>query len=309
MSLAFEFLKTLFKDQIPDYSKRTIKLWMQDRIGGNVLVALGLVIGISVTYWSSASHISNLNERYEMCQERVSDTKDRCEANLKINESMNKVLSYTIEHKDVPAVKLFYDQQGKKQLESVRGLDFGNLTETDKPNVHTPPTEQEVDEQNSKEDLEQKTSAGNEAPKSGLSAQQYLVSCLIRAANEYNVPAAVLIGMMHIEGGKSGEEQKQKNGASKLGLYMISSSYIPQLGELWDVRNEKALASVRDNSCVNVNVAAWILSQKIEETGSLYNGIQKFHSNSSQEGKAFADKVISKMDSLGLVKRGSPSVH
>ncbi len=132
---------------------------------------------------------------------------------------------------------------------------------------------------------------------------QALAACLMIAANTYQVPPAVMIGIMHVEGGHIGQEAGPNfNGTFDLGPMQVNSYWLPQLARQWRVDQYTARTWVRDNGCVNVHVAAWILRQKIVETGSLYGGIAHYHSASPGLGYRYAAKVIAVMERKGLIR-------
>lgn len=135
-----------------------------------------------------------------------------------------------------------------------------------------------------------------------------LAACLILASNTYQVPPAVMIGIMHVESGRIGQEiGPNTNGTFDLGPMQVNSRWVPSLAKHWGVDQKTAKGWVRDNGCVNVHVAAWILKQKISEAGSLYGGIARYHSATPQYGRRYAAKVIAAMDKKGLINHSNAS--
>ena len=133
-------------------------------------------------------------------------------------------------------------------------------------------------------------------------AIQALATCLFMASNTYQVPAAVMIGIMQIEGGHIGQEAgPNADGSYDLGPMQVNTQWLPKLSQIWHVDRHTARAWVRDNGCVNVHVAAWILKQKIAESGSLFGGIARYHSASRALGTAYAEHVLSVMKHRGLI--------
>jgi hypothetical protein len=127
------------------------------------------------------------------------------------------------------------------------------------------------------------------------------------AANTYHVPAAVMIGIMHVEGGRVGQEAgPNRNGSYDLGPMQVNTRWLPLLQQTWRVSAHTARTWVRDDGCVNVHVAAWILRQKMDESGSLWGGIAAYHSATPRHGVPYANKVIAVMDRKGLVKHDVP---
>lgn len=136
---------------------------------------------------------------------------------------------------------------------------------------------------------------------------QALAACLLLAAHTYEVPPAVMIGIMHVEGGRVGQQVGPNvNGTYDLGPMQVNTRWLPELARIWKVNVPTAKAWVRDDGCVNVHVAAWILKQKMMETGSLYSGIAYYHSATPDKGNRYASKVIAAMERKGLIKHDEP---
>lgn len=136
---------------------------------------------------------------------------------------------------------------------------------------------------------------------------QALAACLLAAAHTYQVPPAVMIGIMQVEGGHVGQAAGPNfNGTYDLGPMQVNTLWVPKLATIWHVSNGTAHQWVRDDGCVNVHVAAWILKQKIAETGSLYGGIAHYHSATPGEGARYANRVVTVMDRKGLVDHNEP---
>ena len=139
-----------------------------------------------------------------------------------------------------------------------------------------------------------------------------LATCLLLSAQYYNVPPAVLIGIMHVEGGRVGQQVgPNKNNTYDLGPMQVNTHWIPQLAKTWNIDMSQAHRLVRDDGCVNVRVSAWILSKKIKQAGSLLGGIAYYHSATPHRGSAYAAKVIRAMERKGLIKRdtGTPKTY
>lgn len=140
-----------------------------------------------------------------------------------------------------------------------------------------------------------------------MSPLQIFASCLMMAAQTYTVPPQVMVGILHVEGGKVGQEVGPNfNGTYDLGPMQVNSRWLPTLAATWHVDQGTARRWVRDNSCVNLHVSAWILRQKIEEaSGNLFYGIARYHSATPQFGHVYAAKVIRAMERHGLIDYGN----
>jgi len=130
-----------------------------------------------------------------------------------------------------------------------------------------------------------------------------LATCLFLAAQQYQIPPAVLIGILHTEGGKAGQAVgPNKNGTYDLGPMQINTIWLDELSKKWNVPKATARRWVQDDACVNVGVAAWILRQKVNETGALSKGIAYYHSATPHIGRRYWRKVMGNMKTAGLIR-------
>ena len=132
---------------------------------------------------------------------------------------------------------------------------------------------------------------------------QTLATCIFLASQTYSLPPAVLVGISMVEGGKVGQQVKNKNGSYDLGPMQINTLWLPELAKTWGVSRSRAWQLVRDDACTNVHVAAWILRKKTIEAGSLYQGIAHYHSKTPKHGLPYRKKVVAMMHKHGLMKR------
>ena len=96
-----------------------------------------------------------------------------------------------------------------------------------------------------------------------------LASCLILAAQTYNVPPAVLYGIYKVEGGKVGMANRNTNGTYDLGPMQINTVWLKELTKHWRVNQKTAIHWLQNDECTNVGGAAWILRSHLDETKSL----------------------------------------
>ena len=123
------------------------------------------------------------------------------------------------------------------------------------------------------------------------------------ASQTYNVPPAVMIGIMHVEGGRVGQQGGPNgNGSYDLGPMQVNSRWLPELARHWRVDLATARRAVRDDGCTNVKVAAWILQRMIADAGSLYKGIAWYHSATPGKGTRYARKVVNVLERKGLIR-------
>lgn len=130
-------------------------------------------------------------------------------------------------------------------------------------------------------------------------------TCLMLAAQTYAVPPQVLVGILHVEGGRIGQQVANKNGSYDLGPMQINSLWVPQLADTWKIPQKKAWQLLRDDGCTNVNVAAWILRQHLTETGSLAKAVAYYHSRTPSKGQKYKTKVVEVMRKKGLLAKSA----
>ncbi|MDB5478439.1 MAG: BfpH [Alphaproteobacteria bacterium] len=130
-----------------------------------------------------------------------------------------------------------------------------------------------------------------------------IATCLMLAAQTYSVPPAVIVGIMQVEGGRIGQVVgPNKNGTFDLGPMQINTMWLPSLAKYWRVNYNTAYRMVKDDPCVNVNVAAWILRQRLNESRNLTLAIAHYHSKTPRFGYVYARKVIGAMRGLNLIQ-------
>lgn len=128
-------------------------------------------------------------------------------------------------------------------------------------------------------------------------------ACLMIAAQTYQVPPQVLVGILHVEGGRIGQQVANKNGTYDLGPMQINTLWVPELAKNWRVPQRVAYQWLRDDGCTNVNVAAWILRQHLTETGSLAKAVANYHSKTPTLGANYKRKVVEVMRAKGLLAK------
>jgi hypothetical protein len=129
-------------------------------------------------------------------------------------------------------------------------------------------------------------------------SEHELAVCIFAAAKMYTVPPALLLSLISAEGGATGEKTPVADHSQDLGLLQINSSWIPQLAKAWDVSRDMAMHRLRDDSCVNVGIGAWILqSSLISRPGDLHGAIALYrvtahHADPKVVDEAYISKVI-----------------
>lgn len=135
-----------------------------------------------------------------------------------------------------------------------------------------------------------------------MAATKILAACIMMAAQTHDVPPALLVGIYKAEGGKVGQQVKNTNGSYDLGPMQINTIWMPELAKHWGVSEETAKKQVRDDACINVDVAAWILRGHLTRTNNLSTALQHYHSRTPKFGKKYKERVIDHMKKNGLLQ-------
>lgn len=129
-----------------------------------------------------------------------------------------------------------------------------------------------------------------------------LAACIMLAAQNYNVPPAVLTGIYLAEGGRVGQEVSNTNGSYDLGPMQINTIWLGDLSKRWGISKDQARKKVRDDTCANVDVAAWILRGHLDETRNLGQALSHYHSRTPKHGQKYRKRVLDLMKKSGLLK-------
>lgn len=132
-----------------------------------------------------------------------------------------------------------------------------------------------------------------------MSGALTVASCMLLAAQTYQVPAEILLGILQVEGGKIGQEVRNTNGSYDLGPMQINTIWLPELAKIWNVDKAKAKRWVRDDACTNIKVSAWILKQHYRETRDYHKAVRYYHSRTPKFGNAYYDRVVRAMSKRG----------
>ena len=128
-------------------------------------------------------------------------------------------------------------------------------------------------------------------------------TCLMLAAQNYSIPPAVLVGILHVEGGKVGQQVRNTNGSYDLGPMQINTLWTKELSKVWGVPRTTAHRLIRDDACTNVNVAAWIFRRNWNEAKSLSKAIAWYNSRTPHIGYKYKKKVIAAMKRHNLIPK------
>lgn len=111
--------------------------------------------------------------------------------------------------------------------------------------------------------------------------------CFKEASQRYNVPPALLIAIAkHESGGRTTAINHNRNGTRDIGLMQINSAWLPMLAK--HGLQEQDLF----DPCVNVLVAAWILSNNFARLGYNTQGLGAYNAATPWKRERYARQIL-----------------
>lgn len=121
------------------------------------------------------------------------------------------------------------------------------------------------------------------------------LNCINTMANEYKIPAKLIISVLNVEQGKIGLVSKNKNGSIDLGPMQINSRWWPKL-----YRYNITPHDVLYKPCVNIRVGAWILARSIVDGNNILDGVGNYNSHTPLYNHTYTQRVREKYTALQL---------
>jgi soluble lytic murein transglycosylase-like protein len=111
--------------------------------------------------------------------------------------------------------------------------------------------------------------------------------CYQAAAQRYNVPQNLLVAIAkHESGGRTTAINQNRNGTRDIGLMQINSAWLPMLA-----RHGLTEQDLFD-PCVNVLVAAWILSHNFARLGYNTQGLGAYNAVTPWKRELYARQIL-----------------
>ena len=126
------------------------------------------------------------------------------------------------------------------------------------------------------------------------SHEPYTINCVIRAANEYSIPANIVLAIGSVEGGKEGMARQNQNGTYDLGVFQINTTHWSNGGVM--SRTSITQLDVRDNGCFSARVAAWLIRARVDASGgqkSYWTAVADYHSKTPKYNSVYKKKLVS----------------
>lgn len=103
-------------------------------------------------------------------------------------------------------------------------------------------------------------------------ASGVIMSCLMAAGQQYNVPPRLLESIAHVESNYRADAiNRNKNGTFDVGVMQINSSWLPKLQKYGIELNDLY------DPCTNIHVGAWILANEVARYGYNWEAIGAYN--------------------------------
>lgn len=124
------------------------------------------------------------------------------------------------------------------------------------------------------------------------------VQCFTHAAEGNGIDPLVLLAVLKVEGGRAGEVAINSNGSMDLGPMSINTVWLPLFAKRLGLSEESTMHRLATDGCANAMAAAWILKQKIDKKGSVWEGVAHFHSSNPRVQAPYLKKVQASFEQI-----------
>jgi hypothetical protein len=138
----------------------------------------------------------------------------------------------------------------------------------------------------------------------------YVRNCLIAAGNAYHEPAALLVVLLNVEGGRLGAVSLNTNRTVDIGPMQVNDIWVPKVAAHWATTPRAAYLALRDNFCANVEAGAWILRMGLDEArGDVWEGVGFYHSHDPDQKRSYLAAVLKqalRLEEASRPRRAAP---
>lgn len=119
------------------------------------------------------------------------------------------------------------------------------------------------------------------------------IDCVIDAANQYEVPANILLAIASIENGKNGQFVKNSNGSYDLGHFQINTIHFKPRG-VFHGKPGLNPRTAAEYGCYNAQLAAFLLRRALKSTVSkdYWTRAAAYHSATPKYNAIYKRKLI-----------------
>lgn len=124
-------------------------------------------------------------------------------------------------------------------------------------------------------------------------AGRVIERCILAASAAHQVPPAVLVILLNVEGGQLGRVSGNTNATVDIGPMQVNEIWLPELARHWRTSVAQAFTALRDDFCFNVEAGAWILRRGLDGArGDFWEGVGYYHSRSPGHKANYLRKVL-----------------
>lgn len=117
--------------------------------------------------------------------------------------------------------------------------------------------------------------------------------CIEAAARVYQVPPALIVILLNVEGGSLGAVSQNTNDTVDIGPMQVNQIWLPQVAAHWHTTERTAYLGLRDSFCANVEAGTWILRQGLDEAhGDFWTGVGYYHSHDPVHKQTYLRAVL-----------------
>lgn len=125
-------------------------------------------------------------------------------------------------------------------------------------------------------------------------SQPITIECVAEVSRRYQIPVALLGGVLAQERGRLGQSSPNKNGTRDLGPMQVNSSWLAFF-ESYGVTEHR----LKHDGCANLAVGAWIIRyEQGRAKGDLWQAVGRYHSHKPDLATAYQSQVAAKVGKL-----------
>lgn len=130
--------------------------------------------------------------------------------------------------------------------------------------------------------------------------------CILAAAQLHDLPPAVIVVLLNVEGGQLGRVSRNSNDTVDVGPMQVNQIWLPKLAAHWHASVEASFLALRDNICANVEGGAWILREALDEAhGDFWQGVAIYHSHDPDYQHQYLGRVLHEVVRLEQADKAS----
>lgn len=119
-----------------------------------------------------------------------------------------------------------------------------------------------------------------DAPPASLIEWPATAQCVVSASHRYQIPPEGLLSILMTEGGRPGLSKSNTNGSYDLGVMQVNTIWLRPGSPLFGYVTAESL---KNDLCVNIHAAAWILASNMRKVGNIWNAVGRYHSPGNVE--------------------------